>query len=145
VHRYIFSAGEYKFLDLMSRRGGKALLLGVGQNSNSSVHLVEEFGNLEYKVQDKPCWSLTVEEYLAMPLEEQHRLRRLNLGENLDYDTVYHFEALDDALKRARAIRFGKIGNAELRLMKIADVVRVGLDEVRRDPWFLRSKVQKSR
>jgi len=141
--RYIFAAGETKFIHVMSRMGGKALLLGVDHNSNSSVHLIEEFGDLEYKIQDKSCWALTVEEFRAMPEEKQEELRELHSGVNLDYDTVCRFDRMDAPLKREGVMRVGRIGAAEVRLMKIADVVRVGLEEVKRDPWFLRAKVKK--
>jgi len=143
--RYIFAAGEDKFLHWMGERGGKALLMGCGHESNSSVHLVEELGDLEYKVQDKSYWSLTVEAFLAMPADRQAELRALHNGANLDYGTEPRFNAIEKPLKDAGAIRFGTVGNATLRLMKIADVERVGLEAVSRDPWLLRAKVEKPR
>lgn len=139
--RYIFASASEKFLHLLGERGGKALLLGVDHNSNSSVHLVEEFGGLEYKVQDRPWWLLTVEEFRRMPRAEQQRLVDAHQGANLPYDTVSRFNAIEEPLKHADAIRFGRVGNADLRLMRIADVERIGLDAVRRDPWLLREKV----
>ncbi|KPL00003.1 MAG: hypothetical protein AMK75_06020 [Planctomycetes bacterium SM23_65] len=140
---YIFPSAQYKFLHWMGEHGGKALLLGVDHNSNSSVHLVEEFGDLEYKIQDKAYWAVTVEEFVAMAPERQAELRDAHSGKNLSYTTRSHFNAVEEPLKRQGLIRFGKVGNAELRLMKIADVVRVGLEEVKRDPWFLRDKVRR--
>lgn len=142
--RYIFAAADRKFLHVMGERGGKALLMGVDQNNNSSVHLIEEFADMEYKVQDKDHWSLTTEDFLGMPPEKQAELRRLTSGTNLDYGTVATFNAMDDLLKREGLITFGKVGNATLRLMKIADLVRVGLEEAKRNPWFLRRKVAKN-
>ena len=142
--RYIFAAAERKFLHVMGERGGKALLMGADQTSNSAVHLIEEFADMEYKVQDKDYWPLTTEDFLAMPPEKQTELRRLTSGINLDYGTVAAFNAMDDLLKRRGLITFGKVGNAALRLMKIADLVRTGLEEAKRDPWFLRRKVAKN-
>jgi aminoglycoside 3-N-acetyltransferase len=141
--RYIFASAEGKFLHLMAQRGGKALLLGVDHNSNSSVHLVEEFGRLEYKVQDKPWWLLTVEEFRRLPAGEQARLIEAHQGSNLPYDTVSRFNAIEPLLVKEHAIRFGRVGSAQLRLMRIADIERVGLDAVKRDPWLLREKVAK--
>jgi aminoglycoside 3-N-acetyltransferase len=141
--RYIFPAARHKFLHWMGERGGKALLLGCGHESNSSVHLVEELGELEYKVQDKPYWSLTVETFLAMSPSRQAELRKLHNGSNLDYVTECHFNAIEGPLKKADVIRFGKAGEAALRLMRIADVERVGLAAVKDDPWLLRKKVAK--
>jgi len=138
--RTIFPAAEHKFLHWMGERGGKALLLGVDHDSSSTVHLIEEFGDLEYKVQDKPYWSVTVGEFLAMPPERQKELRDAHSGRSLPYTTRSHFNSIEPPLVREGLIRFGRAGNAELRLMRIADVVRVGLEEVRRDPWFLRDR-----
>jgi len=140
--RYMFAAAEHKFLHRMGEAGGKALLMGCAHESNSSVHLVEEFGDLEYKVQDKPYWTLTVDAFLAMSPEEQKRLRALHNGANLGYTTNCCFNTIEAPLKSAGVIRFGKVGNAELRLMKIADVERVGLEAVKRDPWLLRKKIE---
>jgi len=140
--RFIFPAGERKFLYRMSEHGGKVLLLGVGHDSNSSIHLVEELGSLEYKVQDKPFWSLGVKEFLALPGERRLELLRAHRGEGLPYGTAYHFDAMDAVLRRRGLISVARVGAAECRLMTIADIVRVGLEEVKRDPWFLRSKVR---
>jgi len=141
--RVMFPAAQHKFLHVMGERGGKALLMGCSHESNSTVHLVEEFGDLEYKVQDKDYWSLTVAEFLAMVLSAQKEVRDLHNGNNLGYTTRTHFNAIEPPLKEAGVIRFGKVGNAELRLMKIADVERVGLEAVKRDPWLLRTKIER--
>ncbi len=142
-NRFIFPAAEHKFLHLMAVRGGKALLIGCDHDSNSSVHLIEEFGNLEYKVQDKPFWTLTVEEFLRLPPERQKELRDLHNGNNLPYRTEARFNAVEPPLVKAGALRIGRVGAAVLRLMKIADIERIGLEEARRDPWFLRVKLDK--
>ena len=139
--RYMFPAARHKFLHVMSERGGKVLLLGVDHDSNSSVHLVEEFGDLEYKIQDKTHWSLTVDEFMSIPPERQKEARHAHSGGDLDYSTVARFNRIEKHLKRADVIRFGKVGNADIRLMRIADLVRVGLEAVRKDPWLLRDKV----
>jgi|GEM_PF-4585944 aminoglycoside N3'-acetyltransferase len=127
----------------MGEHGGKTLLLGTAHSTNSSIHLIAEFGGSEYKMQDKAYWLVTVKEFLKLSRKEQAAMLVPHLGGNLSYGLDRHYDSIDEPLKKAGAIRFGKIGNAEVRLMKIADLVRVGLEEVKRDPCFLVSKVSK--
>jgi len=139
--RYIFPSAEKKFVHLLGLKGGKVLLLGVDHASNSAIHLISEFAGLEYKVQDKAYWLLTVEEYLQMPRRRQQELYALHMGLNLEYRMEKHFDRIEEPLRAAGLIRFATVGNAKLRLMRIADLLRVGLEAVKRDPWFLVSKL----
>jgi aminoglycoside N3'-acetyltransferase len=127
----------------MSEHGGKSLLMGTTHSTNSAIHLIAEFAGSEYKMQDKAYWSVTVKEFLKLSRKEQADMLMPHLGRNLPYGLERHYDSIDGPLKKAGAIRFGKIGNAEVRLMKIADLVRVGLEEVKRDPCFLVSKLPK--
>lgn len=142
--RCIFASAKDKFIYRLGEHGGKALLLGVGHLSNSAVHVVAEIAGLEYKVQDRPYWSLTVDEFLRMPRERQAELVRRHFGATLPYDVEPHYERIEPVLVAAKAIRFGRIGNAEVRLMKITDFVRVGLAALKRNPWMLVDKLPKS-
>lgn len=142
--RYIFPAREKKFVHLIGEKGGKSLLLGTGHLANSAVHLVAEFGGLEYKMQDRAYWSVTVKEFLQMPRKKQAEMLIPHMGMNLPYGLKKCHDRIEASLRKAGVIRFGKIGNAEVRLMKIADFVRVGLEAVRRNPWLLMDKVPKT-
>jgi aminoglycoside 3-N-acetyltransferase len=141
--RYIFPSAQYKFLHIMGLRGGKAVLMGCDHNSNSSVHLIEEFGDFEYKIQDKPYWTLTVAAFLALPRERQKELLALHNGNNLPYTTKAAFNEVEPPMLKAGAIHITHVGNSKFRLMKIADLERIGLAEGKRDPWFIREKLDK--
>lgn len=138
---YIFPSRENKFIDRLGRKGGKALLIGVTHLVNSAIHLVGEYGELEYKVQDQPYWSLTVDAFLAMPRDRQGELIRQHCGMTLGYDIAKQYDRIEPLLKDAGVIRFGRIGAADLRLMPIADFVHVGLAGIKSDPWLLADKL----
>ena len=142
--RYIFPSRENKDTYRLGQHGGKTLLVGTTHLDNSSIHLISEFAGLEYKVQDRPYWTLTVEEFLAMPRPRQAELLRFHCGMNLPYDVEQRYERIEGPLEEAGAIRIGRIGNAEVRLMNIADFIRVGLEALKRNPWLLAEKVPKS-
>ncbi|HUU42795.1 MAG TPA: AAC(3) family N-acetyltransferase [Planctomycetota bacterium] len=141
--RYIFYSAEDKFIHRLGQLGGKTLLLGCSHISNSSIHVVAEIAGLEYKVQDRPYWKVTVDEYLAMPRERQAELLRAHCAMNLPYDIEKRYGRIEPELIRENAIRIGRIGAAEVRLMGIADFVRIGLAAVRKNPWLLADKVPK--
>jgi len=141
--RYIFFAREDKDIYRLGEHGGKTLLVGTKHVANSSIHLVSEFAGLEYKVQDRPYWKLTVSEFLAMPRERQAELLRLHCGMTLPYDIEKQYDRIEGPLLKAGAIRIGQIGNAEVRLMKILEFLRIGLEAVKRNPWLLADKVPK--
>lgn len=141
--KYIFFSHEDKDIYLLGQHGGKTLLLGTKHVANSSIHLVSEFAGLEYKMQDRPYWKLTVADFLAMPREKQAELLRLHCGMTLPYDITKQYDRIEGPLKEAGAINIGRIGNAEVRLMKILEFLRVGLEAVKKDPWLLADKVPK--
>lgn len=140
---YVFPSAERKFIYLMMRAGGKALLVGVTHEANSTIHLVEEFAGLDYKVQDKAWWPLEVEKFLLLPADEQRMMVARHSGAALPYRIGTHFTAIEEPLVRAGKLTIGKVGAAECRLMRMLDVVEVGLAEVRRNPWFLKTRPEK--
>jgi aminoglycoside N3'-acetyltransferase len=142
--RRIFPSAKDKFIYRMGELGGKVLLLGVTHDNNSAVHLVEEFSRVEYKVQDLQWWNTTIEEFRALPREKRQEAIDRHLAHNLPYRPAVHLNAIDQPLRRIGAIRTVRIGNAQCHLMKIMDVVRVGEEESRKNPWFLCDKVGKA-
>jgi aminoglycoside 3-N-acetyltransferase len=139
--RFIFPSAQRKPIYLLGQHGGKALLIGVPHEANSSIHLIAEFAGLEYKIQDKPYWSLTVTEFLAMPRPRQLELIRLHCGMNLTYNLKNRFDRIEGVLQQAGQINIGKVGNSELRLMPIAQMLRLGLEAVKKNPWLLVDKL----
>lgn len=141
--RYIFPSARDKAIYGLGEHGGKTLLIGCTHISNSAIHVIAEIAGLEYKVQDKAYWRMTVDEFLDLPRERQAELLRVHCAMDLPYDIKKQYDRIEPELEEANAIRFGRIGNAKVRLMGIADFVRVGLDALKRNPWLLADKVAK--
>jgi aminoglycoside N3'-acetyltransferase len=90
---------------------GQVLLLGVGQDSNTTIHLCENLAGVRYR-RDK---------YLTVLKDGQPT--------RLDYREIDHccqsFSLVDGWLDEQQNQRHGKIGNGETRLMRSRDVVEV--------------------
>jgi aminoglycoside N3'-acetyltransferase len=96
------------------------LLLGVGHDSNTTIHLAEVLGGAPYRV---PKHITHVVDGRAM---------RIDYGEN---DHCCQRFALADGWLRERGLqREGPVGHGRARLVRARDVVDVVVDQVRRDP-----------
>ena len=98
-------------------RDGQVLLLGVGHDSNTTIHLAENLGGVRYR-RDK---------YLTV-LKDGKQVR-------LDYREIDHccqnFALVDGWLDEKNLQRHGKIGYAEARLMRSRDIVSVVTDHLK--------------
>ena len=98
---------------------GDVLLLGVGHDANTTVHVAETIAGVRYG-----C---------------AHHATILKDGrpERVDYFEVDHccqqFTVLDEALDAGRRQRRGTVGRAAARLVSSRDVVEAALDMIRRD------------
>lgn len=100
---------------------GQVLLLGIGHDANTTLHLTELLAGVPYRV-PRHC---TV-------LGEDGRPRRVDYREN---DHCCRRFALADEWLRARGLqREGQVGHATARLMRSRDVVTVGREQLARDP-----------
>jgi aminoglycoside 3-N-acetyltransferase len=99
---------------------GLVLLLGVGHDANTTIHLAEILGGAPYR------------------LPKHITVMRNGEPTRIDYDENDHCcqrFALTDEWLRSRGLQAeGKIGNAHARLMRARDVVRLARDELARDP-----------
>ncbi len=141
---YAFPSARMKFMYRMAELGGKVLLLGVGHEANSAIHLVEEFSEVDYKVQDKEWWTLTVADFMKLPRKRQWHIANRHCGHTIPYQPVVHLNAIDEPMRRRGMIKTVKIGLAQCHLMKVMDIVTVGAEESAKDPWFMCDKVGKS-
>lgn len=100
--------------------GGRILLLGVGHEANTTLHLAEALAEVPYGTA-KHCTLL-----------EQGRPRRV------DYRETDHccarFALADDWLRPAGRQREGLVGAASARLVAARDLVAAALPRLRRDP-----------
>jgi len=100
--------------------GGQVLLLGVGHDSNTTIHLAEALSGVPYGVPKH----ITV-------LEDGHPLRI----DYLENDHCCQRFALADEWLRARGLqREGQVGNAAARLVRSRDVVEIVSERLRADP-----------
>jgi aminoglycoside 3-N-acetyltransferase len=99
---------------------GQVLLLGCGHDANTTLHLAEIVGDAPYRV-PRHC---TVNQD-GCPL-------RIDYGEN---DHCCERFALADEWLRSRGLQSeGRVGHAHARLMRSQDLVRVTVENLRRDP-----------
>lgn len=99
---------------------GQILLLGVGHDASSTIHLAEVIAEVPYGV-EKQCAVL-----------ENGELIRVSYREN-DHCCA-RFEFMDGWLRRRQLQREGLIGHAHARLMRSRDVVAAALAELAADP-----------
>jgi aminoglycoside N3'-acetyltransferase len=106
---------------------GQVLLLGCGQDANTTLHLAEILAGAPYRV-PRHC---TVIEY-GRPAR-------------IDYDENDHccerFALADDWLRSRDLMAEGLIGHAQARLARARDIVMIAVQELKRDPLvFLHSR-----
>jgi aminoglycoside 3-N-acetyltransferase len=96
---------------------GQVLLLGVGHDSNTTIHLAENLAEVRYRR----------EKYITL-LRDGKPVR-------FDYREVDHccqnFALVDGWLEERKLQRHGKVGHAEARLMRSPDVVSAVTERLR--------------
>jgi aminoglycoside 3-N-acetyltransferase-4 len=99
---------------------GQVLLLGVGHDVDTSLHLAELLAGVPYGI-PRHC----------MVMQEGRRVR-------LDYVENDHccerFALADDWLRARRLQSEGKVGHAMARLARARDIVDLAVDTLRRQP-----------
>jgi aminoglycoside 3-N-acetyltransferase len=99
---------------------GQVLLLGVGHDADTTLHLAELLARVPYGV-PKHCTTL-----------RDGRAVRVDYREN---DHCCQRFALADGWLRARGLQAeGRVGHAHARLLRARDVVAVALEALARDP-----------
>jgi aminoglycoside N3'-acetyltransferase len=100
--------------------GGQVLLLGVGHDADTMLHLAEILAGVPYRV-PRHCTVL-----------EGGRPVRIDYGEN-DHCCA-RFALVDGWLRRRGLQSEGRVGHAHARLARARDVVAVVLERLARDP-----------
>ena len=99
---------------------GLVLLLGVGHDANTTLHLAELIAGVPYRV--PACCTV---------LQNGRRVR-INYGEN---DHCCERFAFADEWLRARGLQSeGRVGHAHARLARARDIVGVAVEHLARDP-----------
>jgi aminoglycoside 3-N-acetyltransferase len=116
-------------LDRLAARGGKVLLLGVGQVANSTIHVAEEHAGIP-----KGAW---YDEQPRIPVRMPDGTLRTH---QLDTSTSCSlaFGGAEGVLRRQKAIRDGMVNACFLQLMRGADVITHVAALLREAPDILR-------
>ena len=100
-------------------RDGQVLLLGVGHDANTTIHLAEELAPVRYRL---PKWAMVMRDGVAV---------------RQDYEEIDHccerFALVDGWLDADDLQRRGVVGNAHARLLRARDLVRVVSTRLRQD------------
>jgi aminoglycoside N3'-acetyltransferase len=99
---------------------GQVLLLGVGHDADTTLHLAEIMAGVPYRV-EKYC-----------TVVEGGRVLRVEYGEN-DHCCA-RFAFADDWLRAHGLQAEGSVGHAQARLVRSRDIVRVAVEYLRREP-----------
>lgn len=99
---------------------GQVLLLGVGHDASTTLHLAELVARVPYRVSKH------------ITVLKDGKPTRVGYEEN-DHCCA-HFVLADAWLREAGVQREGRIGNAHARLAKARDIVAVTVEKVLRDP-----------
>jgi aminoglycoside N3'-acetyltransferase len=99
---------------------GQVLLLGVGHDADTTLHLAELLAGVPYRVA-RHCTVLV-----------DGKPERVDYGEN-DH-CCERFALADDWLRERGLQREGPVGRAHARLARARDIVAVALERLGRDP-----------
>lgn len=99
---------------------GQVLLLGAGQDANTTIHLAEWIAGAPYR------------------LMRHITVAGINGPERIDYPEIDHccarFALVDDWLREAGLQREGPVGNAHARIVRARDIVATAIEWLSRDP-----------
>ena len=122
-HERTTAFGADSPLGRLALRGGAILLLGVGHNANSAVHVAEELFPVPY------------EEEVDAPVEDDRGTVRLVRVSRAPGHSA-GFVKLEPLLRKEALIRDATIGTARAQLMKGPDLVRVVHAQLKKNPGY---------
>ena len=121
------SLGPDSPLDRLARRGGRILLLGVGHEGNSTLHVAEKRAGLPYKneVNEVLVGEHGVENEPVRTVETA----KVGCGKG--------FGSFEPVAESAEILERGQVGAADAQLFDGADALSLALDLLCDDPGFL--------
>ena len=119
------SLGPDSPLDRLARRGGRILLLGVGHDSNSTLHVAEKRAGLPWKDQRNEVLVRECEDETARTVETS----KVGCGKG--------FVSFEPVAEYAGILARGQVGTADAQLVDGADVISLALELLEHDPGFL--------
>ena len=114
----------------MARSGGKILLIGVSQKSNTTVHLAESLSAPYCKLHYDSSWGARTHTKLPDGTVQIHTQTEFP-------GCSSNFNQIEDHLINAGLIKFGKIGNADSRLIDAGGMIEIVCGLIRKQPDIL--------
>jgi aminoglycoside 3-N-acetyltransferase len=124
------SLGVESPVDKLCKIGGYILLLGVGHNVNSVIHLAEAYADVPYLY----SWEAPDFPHIARVKYDGHE-QEVSLAPSPGCSEG--FGKIEPVLRSRGIIKDGKIGEAQSQLMKAQDVVDAAVELLRSDPKAL--------
>ncbi|MCL5031860.1 MAG: AAC(3) family N-acetyltransferase [Thermotogae bacterium] len=115
----------------LAQKGGYILLIGVNQESNSTLHTVEEIAKVPYHMQKMPTNCVIID------YNGNKSIKSLYLH---DWGTPRNFQVIDNDLEKLGIMRKEKCGNSTLRLIKSIDMIEYVLNKLIHNPEYLVKK-----
>lgn len=107
--------------------GGKILLLGIGQRSNTTLHTVEEIGGAPV---------LTKELYYPVVIDYEGLIHTCPTFAHIP-GIARDYDKMDAVCEEKKIMTRTKIGQAEVRLIEAAPLLETGIALLKDDPEFL--------
>jgi aminoglycoside 3-N-acetyltransferase len=121
-------------LHRLALSGGRILLLGVMQDRNSLIHVVEAAAGVKYQcLPFKESWGKAAKIINNKGREEY-------VDQNEFPGCSFNFGVVEDTLINKGLIEFGKVGNATTRLMAANGIIITVIQILKKDPGFLLCK-----
>ncbi len=112
----------------LAEKGGYILLIGVDQESNTTIHTAEELAEVPYHMQREPT-DTTIIDYHGKRIIKRLYLHR--------WGVPRRFQRIDGELERLGIMRKVKCEGSTLRLIKPMQMINWLVDRLRKDPWYL--------
>jgi aminoglycoside 3-N-acetyltransferase len=124
--------GENSPFRKIAEFGGKILMVGSVNEHNTLMHAVEEIGGAPYCLK-KDTKDFTVIGYDKKEQVQKHYCHDFTTVKELYYPSI-------ENLLPSYAISRGKIGGADCTLMSASEILKVGVQKVRENPWYFADK-----
>jgi len=109
--------------------GGYVMLIGVDQESNTTIHCCEEVAGVPYHLQ-KDITDIVIKGYNGEEIVVRNRLHDWNKPPT-------DFNRFDAVFREHGIMKTGKIGNSTIRLINAKAMVELAVDMLVKNPYYL--------
>ncbi len=112
----------------LAEKSGYILLVGVDQESNTTIHTAEELAKVPYHMQREPTDAI-ISDYEGNKIIKHLYLHRWGVPRK--------FQRIDGELEKLGIMCKGKCGRSTLRLINSMQMIDWLVDILHNDPWYL--------